>query len=93
MAAFEKIINVQHAWPGLSRANLPPNMRDRQVVVAWQPASCDLSFVSVGRIDGCSRDWQNRLGARALRAVDDKVLDNWAQRTCRMAHALARCIL
>ena len=27
MAAFEKIINVQHAWPGSSRANLPPNMR------------------------------------------------------------------
>ena len=27
MAAFEKIVNVQHAWPGSSRANLPPNMR------------------------------------------------------------------
>src|SRR5580693_2062375 len=27
MAAFEKIINVQHAWPGSSRTNLPPNMR------------------------------------------------------------------
>ena len=26
MAAFEKIVNVQHAWPGSSRANLPPNM-------------------------------------------------------------------
>src|SRR5271170_226684 len=27
MAAFEKIVNVQHAWSGSSRANLPPNMR------------------------------------------------------------------
>jgi two-component system response regulator FixJ len=27
MAAFEKIIKLQHAWPGSSRANLPPNMR------------------------------------------------------------------
>ena len=27
MAAFEKIINVQHARPGSSRANLSPNMR------------------------------------------------------------------
>jgi hypothetical protein len=27
MAAFEKIINVQHAGPVSSRDNLPPNMR------------------------------------------------------------------
>ena len=27
MATFEKIINVQHAWLGSSRANLSPNMR------------------------------------------------------------------
>jgi hypothetical protein len=27
MAAFEKIINVQHPGPGSSQNNLPPNMR------------------------------------------------------------------
>jgi hypothetical protein len=49
------------------------------------------SFQWVGL--GCSCEWQNRQGAHALRAVDDKGADNCAQRTCPKADALARCIL
>ena len=55
----QKRISRPCAGPGRSAME---DLVVRQVVVAPQPVSYDLSFVSVGRIDGCSRDWQNRLG-------------------------------
>src|SRR6202040_2735866 len=42
-----------------------------QKAESWWSGPCDSSSVSMGRVAGCSRDWQDGKRAHALRAVDE----------------------
>src|ERR1700730_3752515 len=46
-----------------------------QKAESWWCGPCDSSSVSMGRVGGCSRDWQDGKRAHALGAVDEDTCD------------------
>src|ERR1700730_5655165 len=46
-----------------------------QKAESWWSGPCDSSTVSMGRVAGCSRDWQDGKRAHALGAVDEDTRD------------------